>query len=232
MPRVFVAVGHGVRSDGTMDPGATTTDGRSEQSEGDPIAQAMANRLERAGVSVRLVGQGGPNWSGAAQRANSWGADLAVEIHHDWRGAPRGAFGHWWPGSSEGKRAADAMLAEVRSQLDYPVRLSWHRGRQLAWLRTTNMPAVLWESDRIGEVRDHEAYGRALADGVLAYLGVTALEGSEPDEGDDDMALSDEDIDRIAEAVWHRLMDDHVTGEAKYAATLLRRIAANTEPDD
>ena len=49
---------------------------------------------------------------------------------------------------------------------------------------------------------------------------------------EDPMAkLDQDDYEAIARAVWRELLDDRVTGEAKYAATLLTRIAANTEPE-
>src|SRR5690606_30655650 len=98
MPRAYISVGHGRRSSGVMDPGATTADGRkSEQSEGSPIARACAARLRELGVTVKLNDAGGPDFAGAAAEANRWGADVAVEIHHDWHGAPRGCFGFWYP---------------------------------------------------------------------------------------------------------------------------------------
>lgn len=177
----YISVGHGRRSSGVMDPGATTADGRrSEQSEGSPIARACAARLRELGVTVRLNDAGGPDFAGAAAEANRWGADVAVEIHHDWHGAPRGCFGFWYPGSRNGQRLANAIRDALVDELDYPHRAADHRARNLAWCRLTRMPAVLWECDRIGEVRDHAAYGRAMAHGIARYLGVTVTGTSSP----------------------------------------------------
>lgn len=190
MTKILVAVGHGRRPDGSMDPGATAGT-KTEQTEGQRIvavANACADRLRQATpVRVRVVEAGGPNWSGAASIANRWGADYALEVHHDWRGAPRGAFGHWHSSNRAGKAWADAMLARVTA-LGYESRPAWHRARDgLGWLRSTSMTAVLWECDRIGTVTDPTAYGRALADGTLEHLGMEAtdeewLMGYTPDD--------------------------------------------------
>lgn len=191
--KVFLAVGHGRRPDGVMDPGATLGSS-TEQNQGDPIVRAARDRLVALGVTVRTVLAGGPDFSGAASQANSWGADVAVEVHHDWSGAPRGCFGHWYPGSSQGKALADAMRDAVVGGLSYPHRADWHRERNLAWVRLTNMPSVLWECDRIGSVNDHAAYGRALANGIAAYLGITTSPEPEPEE---------EDIFDMARNIWY-----------------------------
>lgn len=172
MPTVYLAVGHGRRDDGVFDPGTSTPDGRTEQSEGAPIVAAAAEALRDAGIDVVAQQEGDPNFPGYTREANEVGADLAVTVHHDWTGAPRGCFGHWFPGSSQGKALADAIRDALDEDLDWPCRHDWHRGRNLHFLRNTAMPAVLWECDRIGEVTDHAAYGRAIAAGIAARLGI------------------------------------------------------------
>ena len=179
MTRVLIAVGHGRRPNGTLDPGASAGGGRTEQSEGQRIGEALVPVLRGAGVTVEFIPRGGPNWQGAADRANLWGADYAIELHHDWSGAPRGAFGHWHSFQPQAAWLADRMRDRLMRDLRWPIRHGWHRARnELGWVRTCKMPAVLWECDRIGEVVDHRAYGEALARGVLDFLGI---------EEDDDM---------------------------------------------
>jgi len=174
MSRVLLAVGHGRRDNGSYDPGASDGRGSTEQSAGDPIVQAAAAALRRSGVEVVHIPAGGPNFPGTTRRANAEGVDAVVEVHHDWIRAPRGAFGHWLPGASRSKALADAMLDEV-AKAGFPLRPSWHKARtDLHILRRTRMPAVLWECDRIGSVRDPAKYGRALADGILRWLGATS----------------------------------------------------------
>lgn len=167
--KVYLAVGHGRRPNGTNDPGATAGS-LTEQNQGDPIVRAAAAALrEVPGVEVKHQVKGDPNFLGYTAEANAWGADLAVSVHHDWQGAPRGAFGFWFPGSELGKSAADKLLNAV-DEAGFPLRPSWHKEHdRLHFLRRTTMPAVLWECDRVGKVRDHEGYGRALAAGILAW---------------------------------------------------------------
>lgn len=169
--KVLIAVGHGRTPSGSLDPG-TTSGSKTEQSEGDPIVVAAAKRLRDLGIEVRAIRAGGPNWQGAAQDANAWGADCAVEVHHDWERAPRGGFAHWFPGSTEGKRLADAIRDAVAEAGVTGHRRDWHRARNLGFNRTTSMPALLWECDRIGTVQDHVAYGRAIADGISVWGGI------------------------------------------------------------
>lgn len=172
MVKVYLAVGHGFRPDGTWDPG-TTRGLFTEQSEGRPIVAAMAEALGRVrGITVKHEATGDPNFVGTVKAANDWGADLLVSVHHDWHAAPRGAFGHWWPGADDAERLADEMRDALDS-IGWPLRRSWHKPRtDLYLLRESRMTAVLWEADRIGEVAGrHEAYGRALAAGVATYLG-------------------------------------------------------------
>lgn len=173
MIRVYLAVGHGLKSGGSFDPG-TAAGSKTEQSEGDKIVKACADRLRAAGVEVRDEAYSDdPNWPGSAEAANAWSADYAIAVHHDWPGAPRGGFGHWHEGS-EGEELADAIYGSVEAA-GFPMRPDWHKARSsLGWLRRTNMPAVLWECDRIGRVSDHTAYGHAIADGILAHLGIGA----------------------------------------------------------
>jgi hypothetical protein len=169
--KVYIAVGHGRRPNGTYDPGATAGKA-TEQNQGDPIVQAAAKRLRDLGVTVRAQRAGDANFVGYTREANEWDADLAVSVHHDWSGAPRGAFGFWYPGSTQGKRLADAIYRSVEAA-GFPMRPSWHKSHsRLYFLNNTRMPAVLWECDRVGQVTDHVRYGRALADGIARYLGI------------------------------------------------------------
>ena len=169
--KVYLAVGHGRRTNGTVDPGATLGSA-TEQNQGAPIVAAAAKRLRDRGVTVKAQRAGDPNFIGYTAEANEWGADLAISVHHDWHKAPRGAFGFWHPSSPEGKRLADNIYVSV-SAAGFPMRPSWHRPHgSLHFLNNTRMPAVLWECDRVGSVKDHARYGRALADGILEYLDI------------------------------------------------------------
>jgi hypothetical protein len=182
---IFLAVGHGRRPNGTIDPGAMTADGRrSEQSEGDLIVQHCARILRDAGFRVTSQRAGDPNFAGTngyTATASRLGVDLAVSVHHDWNRAPRGFFCHWASGAGTAaqktarlkvnRAAADAMFAAV-AEAGLPTRPSWHKERtDLTFTTATTVPAVLVEADRVGEVADHEAMGRAIAFGICDFFG-------------------------------------------------------------
>jgi len=170
--RVYLAVGHGRRPDGTFDPGAVGGD-TNEQKAGDIIVAEAARLLRRAGVDVRdEAHKDDPNFVGTTRAANLWGADLLVSIHHDWIGAPAGAFGHWV--SEDGKEAADRIQQAV-GRAGFPLRPAWHKRREdLYVLNNTFAPAVLYEVGRIGDLTADALLrmGAAVADGVADWAGV------------------------------------------------------------
>lgn len=178
MMHVYYAVGHGIQPNGRHDPGAVSQDGRwNEQTAGDRIVSAAAAASRGAGLIVTdEADRDDPNYVGTARDANAANVDALVTIHHDWNGAPSGSFVHWFPGSDEGKRLADAILHELR-EAGLPIRGDWHRARDLYVLRHTRAPAVLVEVGRIGQAEldtraELEAVGVAVARGVHRWAGV------------------------------------------------------------
>src|SRR6266545_5804098 len=73
MPEVFLGVGHGVKPDGTFDPGAQAP-GRNEYELNWKVVAATAGALDRSGVSFfneEAAGKGhDPNFVGSARKAN------------------------------------------------------------------------------------------------------------------------------------------------------------------
>lgn len=198
MTKVYLAVGHGHRDNGTFDPGAVGN-GWDEQVAGDIVVAVAAKLLRDAGLDVRdEANRDDPNFPGTTRQANAWGADLLVSVHHDWIGAPEGAFGHWV--SSGGKEAADHIQQAVGSA-GFPLRPSWHKRRtDLYVLNNTDMPAVLYECGRIGQndldtVGELERMGAAIAAGIAAWAGI---------EMEQDMAGVETKVDRILEILGER----------------------------
>lgn len=193
----YLAVGHGHKDDGTFDSGAS--DGTwNEQLAGDIVVAVAAADLRAAGFDVRdEANRKDPNFPGTVRAANDWGADVVVSVHHDWVGAPEGAFGHWV--SDAGKAVGDAVYRAVEAA-GFPMRPSWHKRRtDLYLLNRTNMPAMLWECGRIGQtdldtVEELEQMGHAVAAGVAAWAGVE-LEST---------VSVDEKLDRILELLGDR----------------------------
>lgn len=175
MAKVYLAVGHGHRDGGKFDPGAVSADGRwHEQDAGDVIVAEAARLLRARGATVKDEAfQDDPNFPGTARDANRWGADIMVSVHHDWSGAPEGAFGHWY--TDAGKAIGDAVQRQV-GRAGFPLRNTWHKRRtDLTVLKATNMPALLYEVGRIGQPDlrtepDLKRMGAAVAGGIADHL--------------------------------------------------------------
>jgi hypothetical protein len=170
MTRLYLAVGHGIKSDGTFDPGAVGG-GWTEQTAGDIVVSQAAWLLRKAGVEVRDESyQDDPNYVGTTRAANAWPANLAVSVHHDWSGAPLGGFGLY--------------ISTAGSQVAYHVREAYldhgltvranDRRTDLYFLNQTTMPAMLWECGRIGQYSANQLQlvGDALACGLATHLDI------------------------------------------------------------
>lgn len=199
MARVFLAVGHGLRPNDTFDPGAVGN-GWSEQDAGDIIVHEAANLLRDVGVKVKdEAHRDDPNYVGTTHDANVWNADFVVTIHHDWLGAPEGAFGHWI--SPAGKALADDIQQAV-GEAGYPLRSDWHKRRtDLYILKNTEAPCVLYECGRIGQdgldTEDGlKKMGRAIAQGIARHLDVDLEKGGIM------ATLDNDDLVSIARVVW------------------------------
>lgn len=173
MTKIYLAVGHGERPGGGHDPGAVGG-GWDEQKAGDHIVAEAVRILRGAGLDVYSeANRDDPNYVGTAEQANDWQADYVVAVHHDWTGAPPGAFGHWV--SPAGKDLADDIYRAV-GDMGFPLRPSWHKRRtDLYVLKATRAPTVLFEVGRIGDLNtpaELRAMGRALASGIARHLNI------------------------------------------------------------
>lgn len=173
MPRVYLAVGHGIKPDGTFDPGASGG-GTTEQEAGDLVAAACSAVLRAHGIDVTSEENShDPNYVGTVKAANRGRYDLVVALHHDWiKGVPA-VFGFWYPGSKAGQRATRSIVGAC-GRAGFPVNHAWTKPRSLYLLRKTKAPAALIEYRRVGDngPDELEALGVATAHGILAHLGV------------------------------------------------------------
>lgn len=173
--KVYLAVGHGLKPNGTFDPGAVSGP-VTEQTSGDVIVKEAARLLRAAGVSVvDEAFTDDPNFVGSAAAANKWGADFTVAVHHDWTGGFE-AHGFWYPGSAEGEKLCRAIIAQMKKRA-IKVRDGSVKGRDLYILRKTTMPATLIEVGRIGDPSidtdaERRQMGAIIAEGVAAHIGV------------------------------------------------------------
>lgn len=175
MPDVYIAKGHGIRPDGSFDPGATDG-GHTEQRDSQPVAEACTARLRAAGLEVMSEADqpGDPNFYGTTAAANKAGVKCVVSFHYDWNQAPPGAF--MIATSDEGRRLGWAIEKQVAAAgfaiRDYP-----DDRDGLYLLDKTTMPAVIFECGRIGhsaidEPSEQRRMGEAAALGILDWLGI------------------------------------------------------------
>lgn len=172
-PKVLLAVGHGVKPDGTFDPGAVSRDGRwTEQSAGDIVVRVATADLAKICDVTGEADRRDANWPGSAALANRLDVDVAVEIHHDWNGGIDEPFGHWM--STKGQALATAIVHTYRDA-GFGMRESWHRKRSLGFLTSTDMPAALIELGRIGQYTPDQLVqlGHLTARGIATYFGLT-----------------------------------------------------------
>ena len=194
--------------------GGPTGVGDSEQAWMRKLALQLVALL---GAEVR-VGPVGPSfatnveWVNAAHRASRF--DLVLSLHSN---AAGDSMVLWGP-STASARYGRAIMDALNADNPMPFGDRWtHYDRQVSEIAKTTPPAVLLEVGRHDTLeyaqwlRDHITDGslaRQLARPLSKALGLPQpadpLVATTPLE--DTMALSDADIDRIAEAVWTRLV--------------------------
>jgi N-acetylmuramoyl-L-alanine amidase len=170
VPQVFLGVGHGITQEGRFDQGAQAPD-RNEYEMNFQVVAAAAVALDRCGVSFfneEAAGKGhDPDFAGSAIKANNLNVQLAIEVHHNASPPPHAGFGcemciH--PDTTEDTRQLGKRIAALLHQaLGLKVRgeegLS-PRG-DLAFLRRTNMPAMIPEISFVDNDTDRKISGRA-----------------------------------------------------------------------
>lgn len=182
MPSIYLAIGHGVSTDGSWDPGCV--DGNyNEAALMNPIAGAAVVMLRAHGVTVHTdYPDNDVNMTYSVRKANNIGVDAYVSLHCDYNKAPSGTLPIIWPGSAEGDRLANSINASVMAQMGIGTRGVSQRS-DLYEVSGTNMPACIFETGSIradiSKLTQADAYGRALAYGILDYFGI-AYNGDTP----------------------------------------------------
>lgn len=206
--KIYLDPGHGGK-----DPGATANDIHEAD-----IVLKIALRVRRilldeySGVSVRLSRTTDvfKTLSWRADDANAWGADYFISIHCN-SGGGNGFESYRYSGLDSitklQREVHDAVFARADRQASWLV----DRGKKsanFAVLRETAMQAVLTENlfvdhDDSAKLLKKDSFldelARGHAVGIARAAGLTKTGG-----GEDDMALTDDDIDRIASAVWNK----------------------------
>jgi N-acetylmuramoyl-L-alanine amidase len=170
-------------------PGKRTPDGEYEWDFNNKVIVAAAAKLTANGVDVIRVddptGRTDVGLTARTNKANAAGADVYVSSHHN---ANTGKWGNWtgtetftYLGSQP---ESEKLAKEVQSRLvkAYGLRDRGLKKDNFAVVRQTKMPAILTEGGYmdstidIKKMRDNsvlKAAGEAIADGVLAYFGMS-----------------------------------------------------------
>lgn len=180
---IAVQCGHGVSIDGSWDSGCVYK-GHSEAALMLKITKAAVKYLRKSGVSVISDADHGNNKNMIAdvRWANNVGCKLYVSIHCDYSGAPRGVMPLYVSGS--GKKLGKCLEKSIKK--DLKMRSRGVQKRTDLWeLNGTDMTACILETGSIkGDLATlkgkPDTYGKAIAKGICAYLGVAFKEGSKP----------------------------------------------------
>ena len=180
---IAVQCGHGVSIDGSWDSGCAYNK-YTEAALMLKITKAAVKYLRKSGVTVISDADHGNNKNMIAdvRWANNVGCKLYVSIHCDYSGAPRGVMPLYVSGS--GKKLGKCLEKSIKK--DLKMRSRGVQKRTDLWeLNGTDMTACILETGSIkGDLATlkgkPDAYGKAIAKGICAYLGVSFKEGSKP----------------------------------------------------
>lgn len=180
---IAVHCGHGVSLDGSWDSGCVYK-GHSEAKLMLAITKAAVKYLRASGVKVQSDADHGNNKNMIAdvRQANNSGVAMYLSIHCDYSGAPRGVMPLYVSGS--GKKLAKCLEKTIKKDMGMKSR-GVQKRTDLWELNGTDMTACILETGSIkgdlATLRDHpNKYGKAIAKGICAYLGVAFKEGSKP----------------------------------------------------
>jgi len=173
--KVGIYVGHGISTNGSFDTG-TTFGGHTEADYMLPIVQSAVKYLEISGVTVYTDAnkKNNINMIKQVELSNSKGVDVHVAVHCDYFKAPTGTMPLYL--SAEGKKLADDMNKYVTTDMKMVTRGVTKR-TDLYELNASNAVACIFEcgsiDDDYSKFLDYDKYGKAIAKGICAYLGVT-----------------------------------------------------------
>lgn len=182
---ISVQCGHGVSIDGSWDSGCAYNK-YTEAALMLKITKAAVKYLRKSGVTVISDSDHGNNKNMIedVRWANNVGCKLYVSIHCDYSGAPKGVMPLYVSGS--GKKLGKCLEKSIKK--DLKMRSRGVQKRTDLWeLNGTDMTACILETGSIkGDLATlkgkPDTYGKAIAKGICAYLGVAFKEGSKAKE--------------------------------------------------
>ena len=180
MAEVYMAAGHGYTDAGNWDPGCCY--GGDQEAILVKNIMIEANKLLRAsGITVYSDAESGNSKNRATiDEANRIGTDLYVSLHCDYSGAPSGTLPLVYYNSIGGHKIASCLVNAVANIMGLSQRSLWEVDDYFE-VRDTNMPSVIFETGSIKAdndvLKDAANYGRAVAQGICDYFGVSLSGG-------------------------------------------------------
>lgn len=180
MATMFLAVGHGVSTNGAWDSGTTYGDYKEADLMFEIARYALPVLRKYMTVHSDFDTGNDRNVTYCVRDANNLGVDLYVSLHCDWEKAGSGTLPIIYYGASGGRRVAECINASVNLRLGLGTRGILERDD---WeVADTNMTACIFETGSIkadlNTLLNAQAYGQAVAFGILDYFGI-AYTGNE-----------------------------------------------------
>ena len=175
MASIFLAIGHGIQTDGTWDPGCTYG-GYTEADLAKPIVGSAVSILKAHGVDVHTdYPENDMNITTCVAYANNHGLNAYMSVHLDYSGAPSGTLPIVYPTSSGGYNLAKCVNNSVMNSMGIGTRGILKRSDD--WeVSGTDMPACIFEVGGIKAdlptVQQFDKYGQAIGYGILDYFGI------------------------------------------------------------
>ncbi len=176
MASIFLAIGHGIQTDGTWDPGCTYG-GYTEADLAKPIVGSAVSILKAHGVDVYTdYPENDMNITTCVAYANNHGLNAYMSVHLDYSGAPSGTLPIVHPSSPNGYNLATCVNNSVMNSMGIGTRGILKRYDD--WeVSGTDMPACIFEVGSIkadlSTIKDNaDKYGQAIAYGILDYFGI------------------------------------------------------------
>jgi peptidoglycan hydrolase-like protein with peptidoglycan-binding domain len=167
---LYVSVGHGLRPNGTFDPGAVhTASGALEYDGNRELAGAVTDHLRAMGHQVVSEADAeyktDTDYQGSVDAVNAGTYWLAVDFHQDWE---QGSTALCWPlvhpAGGESHRVASQINSAVAAA---GLTTKGPTGRtDLWWLNGTDCAAILIEAGRVGTPRPVADLAEAIAAGI------------------------------------------------------------------
>ncbi len=171
----YIAIGHGVSTDGTWDTGCTWN-GYTEAEIAKEVVAGILEVFQANGKTfVTDYPENAANIINCVDIANANNCSHYLSVHLDWDQAPSGILPIIYPGSGEGLVMAEAVRASMKLRIP-GLNDRGNLQRDDYEVRSTNMPALIMEigsikADNALIVNNTRLFGHSIAYGLMDAAG-------------------------------------------------------------